>query len=125
MNTQQLHNIIDQIDLGDTIFGAKYGWRILHKGDGHLLQFMVCLDCNEGSGDKPEWQHGEKRYISQHAAKNEVVNAAFDLVKKFYEHEIRELFKYRGQPIYQPHQDVDALAELVQDTGMVGRITEV
>lgn len=42
--------------------------------------------------------------------KSEVVATAMKAVLAAEEHEARELFKYRGKAIFNPHIDVDALA---------------
>ena len=55
---------------------------------------------------------GRKWRLSEHMTKSEIVQTALKAVLAFEEHEVRENFKYRGQAIFDPHYDVDALYEL-------------
>lgn len=59
-----------------------------------------------------EIQHGRKWLLSPHMTKSELEQTALMAVLAAQEHETREDFRYRGQPIFQPHYDVDALLEL-------------
>lgn len=59
-----------------------------------------------------EWQKTRKWVISQHMTRSEFAQTAFKCVLTSMEHRVREHFKYRGQPVYMPHYDVDALHEL-------------
>lgn len=53
--------------------------------------------------------------VSKHSRKNELINAAFALVKMAEEHEMRENFRYMFEGVwtmpYNTHTDVDWLAE--------------
>ena len=47
--------------------------------------------------------------------RQEVVGAAFSLIKDAEEHELREWFRYCGAAIFNPHLDPDALARLARE----------
>lgn len=59
-------------------------------------------------------QKGRKWVISYHMTKSEVVLTAFKAVITAEEHEARELFRYRGSKIFNPHIDVDKMVELTR-----------
>ena len=53
---------------------------------------------------------GRKWLLSEHMVKSEIVATAMKAVLAAEEHEARELFKYKGKAIYNPHIDVEMLA---------------
>lgn len=65
-------------------------------------------------GDLDDVQLGRKWKLSPHMTKSEVVQTAFLAVKTAVEHELRESFRYSGRAIFNPHFDVDKLAELAK-----------
>jgi hypothetical protein len=56
---------------------------------------------------------GRKWFLSQHMTRSEIVQTAFKAVITAMEHEVREGFTFRGEPIYGPHWDVELLAEML------------
>ena len=44
--------------------------------------------------------------------KSEFIQTVFKAVETAEEHEIRENFEYKGEPIFSPHYDVDKLLAL-------------
>lgn len=62
-------------------------------------------------------QHGRKWYISRYAVRSEVVNTALKAVLTAEEHEAREAFLYKGEPIFQTHYDVDELVNFCRKRG--------
>ena len=54
-------------------------------------------------------QHGRWWVLSPHMTKSEFVQTLFKAVMTAVEHEVREWFHYKGQPVLRPHFDVDAL----------------
>lgn len=109
MRIEWITNVLEHVSLG-SLFGLDYHYRVQGKDDGCIIQLRVKLPCNETGAEELCWQGGEKRYVSNYAIKDEIVNSAFDLAKKFFEHELRELFTYKQKPIYYPHWKVDVLA---------------
>lgn len=55
---------------------------------------------------------GRKWLISEHMTDGEIVQTVFKATMTAAEHELREGFKYRGQPIFDPHYDLEKLVEL-------------
>lgn len=126
MRKEEILKILSNIKI-DTFFlkDVKWVWRVMDKGDGYLIQLEIKLPCVK-TGELTT-QRGEKRYLSSHSIQDEVVNSAFDLVKKFFEHEIRESFKFRVEdtdeyvPIYQPHWNVNELAKFYDEDKIAQR----
>jgi hypothetical protein len=90
---------------------------------GWLLQVGAYLPDNTAQGEdrRVAWQGGGKLYISQHATHHELVLKCWQAVAAFVIHELRESFFYRGQPILQPHVNVDELARFQAATSPVYR----
>ena len=57
-------------------------------------------------------QKGRKWLLSPYMTKSEVIQTAFKAVMTAEEHETREKFTYKGQPVFGPHFNVDVLAEV-------------
>lgn len=56
--------------------------------------------------------HTRKWLLSRYMTRSELVQTAFKCVLTSIEHEAREQFTYRGQRVFGPHFDVDALVSL-------------
>ncbi|MBN9477402.1 MAG: hypothetical protein ABS43_03730 [Bordetella sp. SCN 67-23] len=88
-----------------------YHFQISESVDGHMwLQARFIAPCNE-TGQVSE-QRTRKWKLSTFMTRSELVQTAFKCVLTSVEHETREQFRYRGQAIFGPHFDVEALAEL-------------
>ena len=61
-----------------------------------------------------EWQYTRKWRLSPHMTKSEIVQTALKCILTSAEHRVREHFRYKGQLIFGPHFDVDALVALAQ-----------
>lgn len=59
---------------------------------------------------------GGKAYLSPHATRSELVQAAFGLYLAYVEHEAREAFHWRGRQVFGPHIDVLAHWEVSNRT---------
>lgn len=95
----------------------KEGWTILCKGsldDGSLF-IQVSVDESVGrcsvTGKPVAWKSG-KKYLSKFMCSQEIVGAAFSIIKSAEEHEMLEMFRYKGSSIFNPHLDPDLLAEV-------------
>ena len=66
--------------------------------------------CNVTCRPNP-WK-GRKWLLSTHMTDGEVVQTAFLALKVAMEHEMREQFTYKGQPLFDPHYDIDKLVAL-------------
>ena len=63
-------------------------------------------------------QKGRKWPLSQYMTKSEVVQTALKAVLTYLEHEARESFTYKGERIFGPHFDVEALVTLAQQKAL-------
>ena len=60
-----------------------------------------------------DFNTGRKWRISAFMTTSEVVQTAFAALMAWWEHEAREAFTYKGQAIFGPHLDVEALHAFV------------
>lgn len=58
-----------------------------------------------------ELQHCRKWQLSYHMVPSEVVRTAYKAVLAAMEHEVDEHFRYKGKLIYNPHIDLDQVAD--------------
>lgn len=63
----------------------------------------------------PTLQKTRKWKLSIHMTNSELVQTALKCALTSAEHQVRESFLYRGQRIFGPHFDVEALVELCKD----------
>lgn len=89
-----------------------FGWHIIIEDD----QFEVFLRVKaEGSdnftGECMSWK-GRHWRLSSHMVDGEIVQTAFLALMTAVEHEMRELFLYKGVALFGPHFDIDKLVEL-------------
>jgi len=57
-------------------------------------------------------QYCRKWYLSPHMSKSELVRTAWKAYEAAILHEAQEMFKYKGEAIYNPHIDVDAMVSI-------------
>jgi hypothetical protein len=96
LDRQAIEQILAEVQYKDWAFHVR------PLGESFYLQVgFVDFRCTRWTGRK--W------LISKHACKSEVVQTALKAVLTAEEHEARERFLYKGQPIFGPHKDVDAL----------------
>ncbi|MDX1532584.1 MAG: hypothetical protein R3230_00035 [Nitrosopumilaceae archaeon] len=60
-------------------------------------------------------QKSRKWFLSKHMTKSEFVQTCLKAVLTAEEHEIRERFRYKDQPIFRPHYDVDILHNICEN----------
>jgi len=53
---------------------------------------------------------GGKRWITREMSMSDVVRTVFGAFVAYEEHEVREFFRYAGQQVFGPHQNIHALA---------------
>ena len=82
-------------------------------GDGYYIQ-IVYTEEDVITGEVAE-QHGRKWYVSSWATRGEVVQTAFKAALTSAEHQVREWFRYKGEAIFGPHHDLDALVEICRE----------
>jgi hypothetical protein len=104
--------VVQQETTVETAKNETGGVNIAYDLDFHIRAEWFAPDNVTGAMEK---QQSRWWRISKHSRKNEIINAAFALVKMAEEHEMRENFKYmfEGQWTmpYNTHTDVDWLAE--------------
>lgn len=94
----------------DLVEFPGYRW-IASEKDGRLF-LHAHFDAPHCKTRLIEVQTTRKWYVSYEATRSEVVQTALKCVLTSVEHEAREQFKYRGEPIFGPHFEVDDLAKL-------------
>ncbi|MGA9769189.1 MAG: hypothetical protein WBV94_09120 [Blastocatellia bacterium] len=57
-------------------------------------------------------QRTRKWLLSEHMVKSEIVQTAFKCAMTSAEHRVREHFLYKGERVFGPHYDVEALVEI-------------
>lgn len=94
-------------------------WKFIVGLDGAVapqrpyLQIEAKGPCAD-SGVLKAWK-SRKWFLSYHMTKSEIVQTAFKAVMTAVEHEARENFRYKGEAIFSPHYDVDALLVLCRE----------
>jgi len=103
MNTEQrLSAILSRVHYRD--------WHIALRLDGERFYLQVQFESPCIVNGAPMRQHGRKWMLSPHMSTSEVVATAFKACLAAEEHECREAFRYRGQPVFGPHVDVEWMA---------------
>jgi len=109
LNINIMREIAEQIEFRDWIV------RIDEKNDVPFLQIQFWDTCSV-TGEK-SLQKCRKWTLSYFMVPSEVVRTAHLAIVKAFEHEVSEQFKYKGQRIYNPHHDLDVLAEVCKEKG--------
>jgi len=106
MTQSQLDTILNNISL-------PTGWDIeVHdKGDGWLVQ--IVFDATDIHTGQYKEQRCRKWYVSSHAVTSEVVRTVYKAGLAALEHEFDETFRYKDVAIYNPHLNVEDLAQIV------------
>lgn len=89
-------------------------------GDAEAPQYWLRVECNDGfctkTGEPMNWC-GRKWRLSQHMTDGEIVFTAFKALLTALEHEAREMFKFDGVTVADPHVDVHKLVEFLREPG--------
>jgi len=107
MNTSEIRDVLREVTF------PGYTLDVHPDGCGSYMQASFIAPC--ATSMAPVRQTTRKWRLSQHMTRSEIVQMALKLVLTSVEHETRENFRYRGQPIFGPHFDVDALHALATD----------
>ena len=105
MRVSEVHNILAQCRYPGYTF-AVHGTFAQDEGATYL-QATFDAPCTTAGDVQP--QKTRKWMLSPHMTRSEIVQTTFKCVLTAVEHEARENFRYRGQTIYGPHFDVEAL----------------
>lgn len=94
-------------------------WTFFVGNDGRTYLQVLFKDKDRISGEE-SIQRCRKWYLSDHMVNSEVVRTAYKAVEAAVIHEAQEAFKYRGARVYNPHLDLDQLADaiLTKDVGV-------
>lgn len=100
-----------------------FGFHVGTEDGGDVPPYLqvVCADGVDNVTGQPSSWRGRKWRLSWYMTKSEVVQTAFFAVMTAIEHEARERFTYRGRAIFQPHWNVDVLANLMAITPVDAR----
>lgn len=101
--------VLGELEFRDTRFEVE------EVADGFLLRLHAVGACAE-SGETRSLD-GRRWHLDRSATRADVVRTAFKAALTWQEHETREAFRYRGVPVFGPHQDVEALAGLADAVG--------
>jgi hypothetical protein len=101
---QDIKDVLSRVSFPNYTFNVK------ENTAGLYLQIMCQGKCNV-TGDDSKW-FSRKWTLSYHMTDGEIVQTAFKAVMTAVEHEVRELFTYRDESIFDPHYDVEKLVEL-------------
>ncbi len=98
-----VQSIVDEVKF------ENYTFTVFLDREGALIQATYPEE--DISTGEIETQYTRKWLVSPFAVKSEIVKTMFKCCATSTEHRLREHFKYRGQRIFGPHIDVDALYE--------------
>lgn len=106
MTKEDFQNIIDSISY------KNFKFRIGEKNGVYFLQ--VLFDAPDNYTGVIEEQRCRKWQLSTFMVPSEVVRTAYKAVLAAEEHEVGENFRYKGELIYCPHIDVEAMVEIAR-----------
>lgn len=105
-----LDDIIDIVDLvqldGTGHFHVRY-----FEGQSKAIYIQHYYERPDALTGETGWGYGRKWHVSPHATESEIVLTCLKAAITDAEHEVREGFRYKGVAVFQPHVDVNALAE--------------
>lgn len=101
---ESLQKLISEISYNNWDFHLRF------KNDTPYLQITFVAPSNMTG--KVELQACRKWMLSYHMCDDEVLTTALKATLGAVEHEAREQFKWKGEPIYRPHYDPNELYEL-------------
>lgn len=90
-----------------------YIFRLEVDGRGEAFLQAEYVEADTVTGDEGK-QLTRRWFISPHMTKSEIVQTVFKCVLTSMEHRAREWFRWKGQPVFCPHFDVEALYEICQ-----------
>jgi hypothetical protein len=88
-----------------------YEFRVLVDGRGAVYLQGSYVEPDTITG-KLESQVTRRWFLSPEMTRSEIVQTVFKCVVTSMEHRAREWFRYKEQPVFAPHFDVDALFDL-------------
>ncbi len=98
------------------------GYEFLVRKDGRGEFYLQggYMEPDTVTGER-EWQLTRRWFLSPQMGQSEIVQTVFKCLITSLEHRAREWFTYRGQPVFGPHFDVEALVQLCKERRFVQR----
>lgn len=87
--------------------------QIVVKPENGIGDKYLQVRCENPHNPASGWS-GRKWRLSPHMTKGEIIQTAFMACMAWEEHECREAFKYKGQAVFSPHFNVEALVRLCE-----------
>ena len=104
---KSLEQFVSELEFNDWTF--KLGF----KNDVPYLQIKFWDTDNMSPEDETLYEQSCRKWmLSYYMEADELMSTAWKAVQAAIEHEAREQFKWRGEPIFRPHIDPIALWEL-------------
>lgn len=103
---KRLNDVVQQVTYKD--------WRLVVRPvDEHETHFylQVCFIAKDVVTGAVANQRGRKWLLSEHMTDTEIVVTAYKAIEAAELHEMRENFKFKGEPIYSPHLSVNDLVD--------------
>lgn len=121
MTLYEMQEIVGNISYPEYTFivGTK-GTTPTESSDGYsngaeLVPYLqACYEEPDIVTGKPATQCTRKWLLSFHMVPSEITQTALKLLLTSMEHRVREHFKYKGERVYGPHFDVEALVEVAR-----------
>lgn len=107
----ELQQILNETSI-PRLLGSGSRWQIGADGASFYIQLVFWAPDESDPAERLKEQHCRKWRVSRFSTKTEVVETAFKACWIATYHEMSEQFRYKGQPIYSPHFDVDARVEM-------------
>lgn len=112
MTQSEIQNIVENCRF--EVAGEPYLFCVLWNKRGQMyLQGAYFED--DTVTKEPKRQQTRKWILSENMTKSEIVQTVFKLAITSMEHRTREHFLYKGQRVFSPHYDIDALVELCRN----------
>lgn len=103
-------------------------WKLIldldQKGGNRPYIQVVANGVDQHTGNPMQWS-GRKWYLSYHMCRNEIVRTAHKAFRAAMEHEVDEMFLYKGVAIYNPHLDPDKLVEFAKNSENIDERVDV
>lgn len=104
---ESLQKFVDELEFNDWTF--KLGF----KNDVPYLQIKFMARSNMHPEDPTLYEQSCRKWmLSYYMELDELMSTAWKAVQAAIEHEAREQFKWRGEPIFRPHIDPHVLWEV-------------
>jgi hypothetical protein len=117
-------NLEEMLDVLDCVSFPGYEFSVTMDGRGAIYLQAAYREADTQTM-QAERQLTRRWFMSPEMTRSEIVSTAFKCIITSQEHRTREWFKYRGNAIFMPHFDVDALWELCAKTAPDARAVTV